>query len=242
MIEELNYLITLPISFFAGLTQGLTGFGSALVAMPFFIQILPAKLAVSLSILNGLLITTILTIRHRSDIKSGNILPLIIGSVPGILLGINFLRYADEILIKRILGAIIILYSIYSLSRKRTLNKRLSRIWGIVAGFLTGIIGASFSAGGPPTIIYVTLSGWKKDEIKGTLSAFFLFTGIFISTGHLFTGISNKTTYFLFLLNAPFILSGVFLGMKAYRAIPYATYLKLVLILLLAMGCLLLFF
>ena len=158
-----SYLFTIPVSFFAGLTQGLTGFGSALVAMPFFVEILPPKTAVTLSVLNGLLITSMLTYRHRRDIHVRNLAPLVLGAVPGVFLGIEFLKSVDERWIRGILGGIIICYSLYSLFKRGDRPKiRIHRLWGTVAGFLTGLIGASFSAGGPPTIIYVTLTGWQR--------------------------------------------------------------------------------
>lgn len=237
-----NYLFTIPVSLFAGLTQGLTGFGSALVAMPFFVEILPPKLAVTLSVLNGLLITSMITYRHRNDIRPQDLIPLVIGAIPGIFLGIRFLKYADEGLIKHLLGAIIVSYCLYSLFKKNSWGRRpLHRAWGVVAGLLTGLIGASFSAGGPPTIIYVTLTGWGKDEIKATLSAFFLVTGIMISVGHVATGLSSKTTLYLFAVNAPVVVLGVLAGMRAYSLIPTRVYLRIVLALLLVMGTILLF-
>ena len=235
------YLLTVPVSFFAGLTQGLTGFGSALVAMPFFVEVLPPKQAVTLSVLNGLLITSILTYRHRNDIHLQNLSPLIMGAIPGVFLGIGFLKYSDEQLIRHLLGGIVLSYSLYSLFKKNPVKRReIPRPWGVTAGFLTGLIGASFNAGGPPTIIYVTLTGWKKDEMKGTLSAFFLVTGLMISTGHFTTGLSNKTTFCLYLLNAPVVIVGVVAGMRAYSRVSAHIYLRIVLILLLAMGTILL--
>ncbi len=236
------YLFTISVSFFAGLTQGLTGFGSALVAMPFFVEILPARSAVSLSILNGLLITSLLTLRHRRDVRFSNVAPLVIGAIPGIILGIAFLKHANEGLIRKLLGLLLVTYATYSLiAREKIPRLRPNALWGTLAGLLTGLIGASFSAGGPPTIIYVTLTGWSKDEMKATLSAFFLFTGASIALGHALSGITDQDVLLLFLLNAPFVAIGVALGMRAYTRIPRELYLRGILLLLLLMGILLMF-
>jgi hypothetical protein len=59
------YLAIAAISFLAGLVQGLTGFGSALVAMPLFLLFLDARTAVPLSILNGLIITVYLCLQLK---------------------------------------------------------------------------------------------------------------------------------------------------------------------------------
>ena len=240
MIADPLYWCTLPVSFLAGLTQGLTGFGSALVAMPFYIEILPPKVAVSLSILNGLSIATILTARHRHDVRTAKVLPLILGAMPGVWIGSSFLKDADDDLVKRLLGVILICYTLYSLYKGNLTKKQISQAWSVPAGFLTGVIGAAFSAGGPPAIIYLSLTGWGKDEIKATLSAFFLVTGILISAGHLWLGITSPLTFRLFALNAPLLVSGVSAGMKAYARFPHEQYVRAVLVMLLLMGLILL--
>ncbi len=238
-LSLLKQLAIIIITFFAALTQGTTGFGSAIVAMPFYVGLIPPKEAVSLTILNGIFITSILTLRHRNDIKAKNVLPLILGSIPGIIIGIIFIHHASSLIIRRLLGYIIASYAVYSLINPDFTIKGLKRRWGYLAGLLTGAIGASIGAGGPPTIIYVTLSGWKKDEIKGTLVGFFLISGVIIAFAHFFSGITTWWIIRLFILNLPFLALGSYIGMSVYNKFPQQLYLKTVLVLLFIMGLLL---
>jgi len=219
----------------AGFVQGLTGFGSALVAIPLLSLLIDIKAAVPLCILNGLLITFYLAFSLRRHLDRRKIAPLVLGSIPGVVLGVSVLRQVDSGVIRVWMGILLLSYSLYSLFfRPRSCS--LSRNWGYAAGFLTGCIGAAFSAGGPPTIIYTTLTGWEKEEIKATLSGFFALNGIVIALAHALTGISSTETLGYFALTAPFVLLGTGIGLRVGGRINRAAYLRLIFIFLLIMG------
>ena len=107
---------------------------------------------------------------------------------------------------------------------------------GLVAGFLTGAISAAFSAGGPPTIIYTTLTGWQKHDIKATLSIFFFLGGIFTVIAHLAGGLLDLSVFRTFLLCSPGVLVGVWSGSLAYSRFNTEAYIRTVLVALSLMG------
>ncbi len=226
------------IAFIAGFVQGLSGFGSALVAMPLLLQFLPARQATPFCILMGLVITTILSLGLRHHLDWKKIAPIFAGCIPGIALGTYCLKTLDNEIIKKSLGLILITYSIYNLVFQLR-PKRLNPLWGVIAGLMTGVIGAAFSAGGPPTIIYTSLNQWNKNEIKATLSGFFFLTGILIAIAHAVAGIITKKVLVLFLVGLIPVTLGTQLGSKIYKALSHKSYLRLIYSLLLAMGLLL---
>ncbi len=229
------YLLAGLIFLAAGFIQGLTGFGSALVAIPLLSLVIDIKAAVPLCILNGLLITVYLAVQLRRYLDRRKILPLLLGSIPGVFVGAILLKEVDSVVIRSGIGLLLICYSIYNLLViPRPLNP--ARIWGYVAGFLTGAIGAAFSAGGPPTIIYTTMTDWKKEEIKATLSGFFVLNGIVTAVVHAMSGISSLTTVGLFAVTAPFVLIGTVAGATITDRIDRKTYLRLIYGFLLVMG------
>ncbi len=231
-----TYYLFLPVIFFlAGFTQGVSGFGSALVAMPLLLFFMDAQTAVPLCMLNGLIITAFLSLQLRRHVDWKKITPIIIGCVPGIYVGARFLKEADSDLIKLLLGIMLTMYCLYSLLFKPQPQK-VQPYWAYIAGFCTGVIGTAFSAGGPPTIIYTTLNRWKKDDIKATLSVFFFITGIFIAVAHAVTGLTTQIVLKNFSISAIFVLLGVWAGSFCYGKIKQKTYLKLILNLLLVMG------
>jgi len=219
----------------AGFVQGLTGFGSALVAIPLLSLILDIKAAVPLCILNGLIITIYLVLHLRRHLDRAKILPLVVGSIPGVFVGATLLQRVDSGIIRFCIGLLLICYSLYNLLvRPRPLG--LSRAWGYAAGFLTGAIGAAFSAGGPPTIIYTTLAGWKKEEIRATLSGFFVANGIVTAVVHAVTGVSTSATVRIFLVTAPFVLLGTVAGSHVTGKINQQAYLRIIYTFLVVMG------
>ncbi|WP_457571371.1 sulfite exporter TauE/SafE family protein, partial [Desulfovulcanus sp.] len=201
------------IFLFAGFIQGLTGFGSALVAIPLLSFVFDIKTAVPLCMLNGVVITTYMALNLRRDLDVGKILPLLFGALPGILVGIYLLKHGDESMLRHGIGVLLIGYSLYNLvTRPKPINP--GKAWGYVAGFLTGAIGAAISAGGPPAIIYTTLTSWSKEEIKATLTGFFIVNGYITASLHAITGITGMATLKIFAVTVGFVLLGTIIGSK----------------------------
>ncbi|MEW6521771.1 MAG: sulfite exporter TauE/SafE family protein [Thermodesulfobacteriota bacterium] len=231
----------IPLIFLAaGFTQGISGFGSALVAMPLLLLFLDARTAVPLCMLNGLIITAFLSLQLRRNVDWRKISPLLIGCLPGIYVGARFLKEADSNLIKLLLGVMLVSYALYNMFVKLR-PARIAAGWPYVAGFCTGVIGSAFSAGGPPAIIYTTLTGWDKDDIKATLSVFFFTTGIIMAGAHALAGLTTRVVLGYFSLSAAFVLLGVMAGSFCYGKVARETYLKIILNLLVVMGGMLIF-
>jgi len=115
------------------------------------------------------------------------------------------------------------------------------RIWGYVAGFFSGVINATVGAGGPPAIIYTTLQSWKKDEIRATLTGFFVLNGYITVMVHAGHGIITGNTLRYFALTSGFVLLGTLIGSRISSRIPRATYVRMVYLLLASLGLMLLF-
>jgi len=222
------YLWMGAVWFGAGLIQGLTGFGSALVAVPLLSLFLDLRLVVPLSTLHGVAITLCLSWQLRRSLSVKKIGPLLLGSLPGVLFGVTLLKYADPVMMKLLLGVMVTSYAVYALFSRPVMERRLRPVWAYVAGFATGAIAAAFSAGGPPTIIYTTLAGWSKDSIKATLSGFFFCAGLLAAAAHLSTGLTTPAVVTAFGATLPFVLLGVWVGSRFYQKINHAIYLKAV--------------
>ncbi len=219
----------------AGFVQGMTGFGSALVAMPLLSLCLDVKSAVPLCILNSVVITTFLALKLKKHLDRKKIFPLCIAAIPGMIVGITLLKKVRSEHLGMGLGVLLVIYACYNLLIK-VRQRKLHPAWSYLAGFSSGAIGAAFSAGGPPTIIYATLNDWDKDEIKATLSGFFLFNSYLIATAHAVSGLTTVSVLTAFICSAPFVLLGTVLGSHCYGRIEKLLYLKVIFIFLILMG------
>ena len=231
-------MIVASICFFASFVQGTSGFGSALVAMPLLIMVLPAKMATPLCVLMGVIITVDLTVRLRQHVDRTGVLLLTVGCLPGIAAGIYLLGNSDDVIMRRLLGGVLAAYACWALF-VRLPRLTLHRAWGVAAGFAAGTLGAALSTGGPPAIIYCTLLGWERDRLKATLSAFFLITSVFTVTAHWAAGFTTPAVMKLFGASALPVLAGTWLGTAMYNRMSERGYIKVLLSLLLAAGLLL---
>ena len=133
------------------------------------------------------------------------------------------------------MGVMIIIYCLYSLLARPS-QKKLHKRWSYAAGFTTGLIGAAFSAGGPPVIIYATLSNWNKDEIKATLTSFFLFNSCLTIPVYVITGLITSQIINFYFISAPFVLVGAMTGSFCYKRISREGYLNIVFLILGLLG------
>ncbi|MCK5551998.1 MAG: sulfite exporter TauE/SafE family protein, partial [Deltaproteobacteria bacterium] len=110
-----TYLWICIIVFFAAFTQGLSGFGSVLVALPLLAIFLDIKTVIPLAALYGISIASLLLIQLWRHFEWKKIYPLLIGATVGIPIGVFFLKELNRDMIQWILGIILISYSMYSL-------------------------------------------------------------------------------------------------------------------------------
>lgn len=232
-----SHIFTALIFLLAGFTQGFSGFGAALVAIPLLVVFMDVKTAVPLCVLNGLIITFFLTLRLRKHLDWQKILPLCLGALPGVYVGVILLKSASESLVRVLVGVMLIAYGIYRLVFQPK-PKIIHSAWSYLAGFATGAISGAISAGGPPTIIYTTLTGWSKNQIKATLSGFFLVAGVMIALAHASSGITTAEVLQYFVSSAIFVIIGVVAGSTCYDRIGREAYIKFILIMLVFMGIL----
>jgi uncharacterized protein len=170
----------------------LAGFGFGLVAMsvlPWFVGMRSASVLVTLFSFVNLTASLYPLRRH---VRAATLLPLLAGLAVGVPLGVFLLVSLDEVLLKRLLGAAIILYlgvDILVLSR---LTVRLPRWAGVVAGVVGGALGGAFSTAGPPGVVYINCMRLDKEETKATILCYLLATTTyklpFLIAGGLVTG------------------------------------------------------
>ena len=133
------YLFLFLIFLIAGFTQGVTGFGFGLVAIPLLSLFIDIKTAVPLCSLLGILITAYLSLRLRKHIDRRKILPLLFGSIPGVAAGTLVLKKAPTTLLSLLMGVMLVAYSLYRLTVRQQPHN-IDEKWAYVAGFFTGAI------------------------------------------------------------------------------------------------------
>lgn len=230
-----TYFLICLIAFFAGFTQGLSGFGSVLLSLPLLTLFIDIKIVVPLVALFAMVLTTILLIQLWRHIEWKKVYPLLIGSIFGIPVGVFFLKELDKSIIQLILGITLISFSIYSLfagSPNRFIHER----WAVLFGFFAGCLGGAITAAGPPVIVYTSLQPWGKDKIKATLQGFFFFSGLAVVFSHAIGGVTTGLVIRYFIFSIPLLIGGTYAGSFFYGMVKEEGYKRIILILLALLG------
>ena len=226
-----TYLWVCLIIFMAGLTQGLSGFGSILLSIPLLAIFLDIKIVIPLTALVGLSMSLVLLFHLRPYLDWKKIYPLLIAAIPGIPLGVIFLKKLDKTVILCVLGIVLIAYSLYSLLSRST-GKRISGHWAYPFGFMAGCLGGAFGATGPAVIVYTSLQAWSKDQIKVTLQGFFVISGAIIVLFQALNGLTNFTVLLFYGVSLPMLILGTYVGSLFYGMIREETYRRVMFVLL----------
>jgi uncharacterized membrane protein YfcA len=230
-----TYIWVSLILFLAGFTHGLSGFGSVLISLPLLALLLEIKTVIPIAALAAATMALMVLVQVRRQFEWKNTAPLILGAVPGIVVGVLLLKLLDSEVIHWILGTVLILYALMSLLLGSP-SRDPSAGWAYPFGFLAGCAGGALGAPGPPVIIYTSLRLWTKDQMKATLQGFFLISGVIIVLSHAVSGLTTGSVLRFYGVALPSLILGTYVGSRLYGIIPEPGYRKVVLFLLAGLG------
>lgn len=231
------------VAFLGAFAQGVTGFGSALVAMPLLALVVGVREAAALVALLSLAINAVLLVPARRALPWRRVGPLLAGSAAGIPVGVLFLAGADPRLARALLGATLVASSAALLLGRRPASTPAggsSCGSALAVGALAGLIGGAFNANGPVIALYAAGRGWQKREAHAALQLYFLASGIAIVALHGAGGITSRQSLLAALLSLPFLGAGSLAGWAVHRRVDEERYRLLLRLSLVAAGAVLL--
>ena len=215
---------------------GMTGFGSAVIALPLLTHLLPFKFVLPMFALLDVAAFATMGLRFHADIARRELaflLPcLFAGMAAGVLLLIKL--PAESILLA--LGIFVLTYGIYAIGRPQA-PWRVSRVWAIPAGLIGGALSALFGTGGPLYVTYLTARGLTAGQIRSSTATIFAITAItriVLFAGAGFYRQERIFTAALFL--APAMLVGLYAGHKLHVSLPRERIVQMIGVLLVLSG------
>lgn len=229
------------IIFVAFYIRSLTGFGSALISMPFLAMLFDLKFAVPLEGILEIGLSLMLLQRVYRSMDIGSILPLLVGAVIGSLLGVYILYSFANLFLKRIFGIAVVLFAVSMLigNTDRPAGS-IAPWWGVPAGAAGGVLGGLFGTSGPPFVMYLAYRLKTKDAFRASLIGLFAVDHFWRLCVYGVAGLLTMETVKVALLLAPALILGTILGHKTYLRISPGRFKKTVAILLILSGGLLL--
>jgi hypothetical protein len=231
-------IAALAAAAFAGsVIFGITGFGAALITVPFATHFVPLPFALALYVLMDLANAFRIGFENpKNALKEEwtRMIPtILIGTVVGLTLLMNLPRGAATFA----LGVFVLAFAVYSLARHPDAQRKLPVGWAYAAGLTGGITSTLFGAGGPAYAMYLSQRGLSKEQYRATLglatlTSISIRTLAFLAVGYLLE--PKIWLYALFVV--PTGLAGIWAASHLFRRISRETLMRAVAFMLLASG------
>jgi uncharacterized membrane protein YfcA len=212
----------------AGLAAFLIGFSKtaianvALVSVAALAALLPVKDSTGVVLVMYLTADLVAIWVYRQHVEWKLIASLAVPVLLGIAVGAAFLNWADDLVLKRVIGVIVLGLLVLGFWRDKLRAER--RAVGFGYGALAGFTTMVANSGGPAFSLYLLAARFDKLRFLGT-SAWFYFginlAKLPVSVG---LGIVRPPTALFGLAFAPLILAGAWVGLKAVRRMNQKTF------------------
>ena len=217
------FAICVPAVIFAGISKGGFGSGVAFASASILAVILPPAVAVGLMLPLLMLIdvASLPAYWRKWDWPVARV--LLLGGVPGTILGAMFWASADPDAIRLIIGAVALLFVAWQGAQALgliRLGARFGPKTGVGAGVVLGFTSFVSHAGGPAAAVYMLGQGMSKTAYQATTVLVFWAVNLFKSGFYAGMGIFTRETLLLDLALIPFALLGTWLGVKAHHLVP----------------------
>jgi uncharacterized membrane protein YfcA len=172
----------------------------------------------------------------RHSLSWETVVPFIIGGTVGVPLGATLLTYLNPGYVRGGVGVLLIIYSVWGLTRPAFKARQVGTTMDGSIGFLNGVLGGLTGLPGFIITVWCQMRGWTKDEQRAVFQPVILAGMIMIAISLSVTGAITAETLKLYALGLPALLAGLWVGFKLYGKLNDASFRKLILMLLLAAG------
>jgi uncharacterized protein len=214
--------------------EGAIGFGSTVVTVTLGAFLLPIdELLPAFAPLNVVLSLSILVRTWRAvdrKLLFLRVLPLMVAGMP---VGMLAMRVADEALLVRVYGVLIVVLAVVQLANKLPPPPRIA---GHVLLFLGGVIQGAFGTGGPLTVFVLGNAVEDKTAFRATLAALWLGLNLVLIGGFVADGRINAESGTLTMRLAIGLVIGLVLGELVHRRLDAARFKAVVWVMLAVAG------
>ena len=224
--------------FVAGFVKGVVGLGLPTISLAALTATLGLHPAMAL-VLAPSLATNLFQATRGGHGKAvvRRLWPYLMAAAVGIWLGVRILVVSDAALLSKLLGVMIVVYSLLSLARFKPSVPPSLEAWiapplGVINGVLTGLTGAFVV----PSVFYLQALGLERNVLVQAMGTMFLFSTVCMALalgGHAFITVD------LALLSSAAVIpamGGMVVGRRLSRRLSEAVFRQLLFAALLALG------
>lgn len=220
-----------------GYVNGLTGFGTGLTALPFWLVALAPATAAPLVVVCSVVaqLQTLPAIWHA--VRWRRVLPFVVGGLLGVPAGTMLLGIASPQGFRLAIGGLLVVYCAIMLARRDGPTVAWGgRLADGLAGLGGGVLGGFAGLSGPLPTVWASLRGWGKDARRSVFQTFNLTVLALAGAAQATAGFVTAEVGRLVLVALPGTLIGAWLGRRTYIRLGERRFDRLVLVLLLLSG------
>ena len=173
-MEYTSMLYVALVSVVGMTIQSSAGFGYGMLAMSIFPLFMSYTDALVVSALTSLPCNLILTLRHRKHVNIKMLLLPLIAFAVANAISTSFLVGMADALMRRALGATLILLAAYYLFFTSRVHIKASKLSGSICGGISGTLSSLFGMGGPPMALYLLDTTSEMQEYHANIFCFFV--------------------------------------------------------------------
>lgn len=234
------YLLAVPAVLLAGISKGGFGAGASFAATPLLALALPPGLAVGL-MLPLLLVMDAVGLPawwRRWDWRNARVMML--GAVPGVMLGAALFRWADADAIRVAIGVLALGFVAYrvalGLGWLKVARRPFSPLSAALAGLASGFTSFVTHAGGPPAAMHLLGQGLDRHRYQATTVLLFSWINLVKLPFYVAAGMITRDSVLAGAALAPVALLGVLAGVWLHRRMPERPFFIMIYALLAATG------
>ncbi|ODV57654.1 sulfite exporter TauE/SafE family protein [Lysinibacillus fusiformis] len=220
----------------AAILQTSTGFGFSIMATPFLLLLFSPQQAMQLNIILSLVISFSLLWKVKKDIEFALLKKIMIGSIVGAPVGSLLFAIVDVTTFKLLIAVLLIGLTIM-LIKNLSIQQTNGRDYGV--GFISGMFTTSIGMAGPPLLLYFASTHKKKETIRATSLAYYIFIYLISLLSQLIIEGTSKTVWLNSLYALPIVLIGLIVGQLLFRKLNQKLFLVFIYVLLVASGIML---
>jgi uncharacterized membrane protein YfcA len=213
------------VALFAATVNGALGYGFSSLTVPLALLFFPNRVLSPALVLIELAINSWLVVMNRQSLAAarGRAMPIIIGLIPGILIGSYLLTSVNPGVLK-FWTYVVLLPLILSQAAGYRRPIHSERAVGVPLGVGVGVLYSTTTISGPPLAMLFNNQGVEKNEFRAALGTVRIVETTVTAVVYCFLGLFTSRSIHLLMPIAPAVLLGLPLGTYVIRHLPSETF------------------
>lgn len=222
--------------FIGGFIAGVSGLGGAMFAVPFIVLFLEPQVIVPIANCLAVVICLELGWIYRKDLLVHEVKNMMLGSLPGFILGTYILLIIPTPVLLMGIGIVMICFVLWQFLQKVPEKAgRPSIIKALAAGFFSSLLASSVSFSGPPCGVYALHMGWTQRQSLATINTFVVLASFVSVAVYYKAGLITEEVLYWTLYGAVSISVGVLLAIPVNRFVNVRLF-RIILLIIIGVG------